>query len=200
MKSTSRKVAKKKQLTIAVNAAICLLTAQLMVTSHTTQAQEPVVISVSGDNSFIFLSESEYPDGGELIIEESGSVEVIDHTSFDGTSVWNVTIDGIVRGYIYGIDEYESITLENGGSVTVSATGQSSPIELRDGGTVVNNGLIEGLITGDDSNGTSLSSVTQGATAMEQASLLMRIMALSGYFAILRLSREASMRLRLLTA
>lgn len=146
----------KKRLAVAVNAALCLLAPSIAVISETAQAQPPVNISISDDNSFIiFLSESEFPVGGDLIIEETGSADAIDHTSFDGTSVWNVTINGIIRGYVYGIDDYDSIKLENGSSVTVGATGQASPIELWDGGTVINNGLIEGLVTGDDSDGTS---------------------------------------------
>ncbi len=140
----------KKRLAVAVNAALCLLAPPIAVISETAQAQPPVNISISDDNSFIFLSESEFPVGGDLIIEETGSADAIDHTSFDGTSVWNVTINGIIRGYVYGgiDDDYDSIKLENGSSVTVGATGQASPIELWDGGTVINNGLIEGLTFG----------------------------------------------------
>jgi len=140
------RTAQKHPLSLAVNVALCIATAPLAVLGTAAQAQEPAQITISDAQSFIFLDDQTYPQGGRLVIESTGSAEAIVHSSTNGTSVWEIDIAGVVNGYGFGIDDYDpAIDLENGGAITIRPTGEAGPILLQDGGFVRNEGLIGGL-------------------------------------------------------
>jgi uncharacterized protein with beta-barrel porin domain len=141
-----RRTAQKHPLSLAVNVALCIATAPLAVLGTAAQAQEPAQITISDAQSFIFLDDQTYPEGGRLVIESTGSAESIVHSSTNGTAVWEIDIAGVVNGYGFGIDDYDpAIDLENGGSITIRSTGEAGPLLLQDGGIVRNEGLIGGL-------------------------------------------------------